>query len=611
MTFNPPYSLRGEAGKSLDAGWHTLEALGIHAASVTLRSLAEDELAFTQRAAPGRLIADDDQWISLADGSGQIILTGIAKRTFQFPQNLYQFSVTNVYRGLTQTPLIDAATRRPYTLYTEADLGATVVSLLGRAQALGLPIQPPATLPEMFAVPKMAFVSASCGSALEDALKWLPDAASRMDYATTPPTLRFSRRASSTAIALNLDVAGHGVTAMTLTAMPEARALFVAFVYAQRRDALLVDYATQQAGDPAADSHRSLSIYLSGADKVDLMSSEALVTSNNALLTAKASLTAANASVTAVNAQIAADYAAAVAAIPGTPDVFNALAYVIARDSAMTVAGVTPSWQSDGFAVCYTWSYGFSGGFPDSSPTITSTGRSYSALAYSPVTTGVVLGTGWAVPSGTFTDAQLATAGSTKKLANLSGRCVFQGGGSGSLGFAFFCSGGLTYPTWYYGTQPPYVSFYYHDVAAIAVDWLSLAPSTIRANLAAAALAVKNGTTVDAAAATNTFIDQAAFVEAPDNLAANYFAAQDWLPYSGSLSFTPTAPVLPAPGDFVSIAADGLPGAFASMATPVSALQIDLQTGASTVTLGPSARMTFSNLQDRLRIPPADNCVPA
>jgi len=29
------------------------------------------------------------------------------------------------------------------------------------------------------------------------------------------------------------------------------------------------------------------------------------------------------------------------------------------------------------------------------------------------------------------------------------------------------------------------------------------------------------------------------------------------------------------------------------------------------VTLGPSARMTFSSLQDRLRIPPADNYVPA
>ncbi|MEI6656051.1 MAG: hypothetical protein WCP45_14905, partial [Verrucomicrobiota bacterium] len=510
------------------------------------------------------------------------------------------------YRGLLQTPLTDAVTGRPYLTYSSADLAATVHDLLQRARDIGLPIPPPATLPAMFQVPKMAFRAASCASALEDALKWLPDAASRMDYATTPPTLRLTSRVPASATLIGLDVAGHGVTALDLQAMPEARALFVSFVYAVRRDALLVDYSIQQAGDQGADAHRALSIYLSGHERSEMLVSEALVTSSNALLTAQASLTAANASVAAVNAQISADYAAAVAAIPGTQDVFSALEHVISKDPAMTVAGYTIGWQSNGLASCISGYFPFSGGSTDAWVT-TSYGTNYTALHYSPVTTGVVLGTGWAVPSGTFTDAQLATAGATKKLANLSGRCVFQTGAGGYLGFPFLCSGYVSAPYMYYMPAPASVSYCYHDVAATPVDWLSAAPSTIRAAITAAAAAVSDYSIVYPASATNSFFDRAAFVEVPADHAAIYFARQYWMPYKGQLTLSPTAQTLPGPGDFVSISGTGLPAEHATMATPVAELSIDLSTGSATVSLGPPARMTFASLQDRLRIPPEDN----
>ena len=598
MIFNPPYSLQGETGKTLDAGWYTLESLGVHLATVTLRSLAEDELVFTQRATPGRAIADDGQWLNLADGDGKVILSGIAKRTFVYPQNLYQFSVANVYRGLTQTPLTDAITLRPYVLYTGADLSETLLHLLNRANDIGLPIRAPDSLPEMFAVPKMAFISASCGSALEDALKWLPDAASRMDYASSPPTLRLTRRDPSAAVLLDLDSPGHGVTALTLAPMPEARALSVSVVYAVRDGAMIINYLTQKAGDDSAEAHRSLSIYLSGHERTDGLTSEALVTAGNALTTARAALDAANAAIVASAATVSATLAATLAAIPADGR-FDAGAYAAAHDTALatgTTAGVT--WQTGTVKL---WNYTVGMGI-SATPSTTSVSLFY-ATAAAPT---VAVSPAGVVAPGTFTDAQLATAGASKTAGLICGQMMFQQPLSGNHGYPTLL-GGYAYGFNYWST-PPSTAYRTYDFATLAgtsVDFLSMSVPDIMAALRSAAYAAVTPTP-----ALGTFIDQAAFVEAPADLAANYFAAQDWLPYSGQLTFTPTAPVVPEPGEFVGITASGLPSEFATMATPVASLAMDLDTGASTVTLGPSARMTYANLQDRLRIPAADNTTP-
>ena len=211
------------------------------------------------------------------------------------------------------------------------------------------------------------------------------------------------------------------------------------------------------------------------------------------------------------------------------------------------------------------------------------------------------------VPPGTFTDAQLATAGASKTAGLICGQMMFQQPLSGNHGYPTLL-GGYTYGFNYWST-PPSTAYRTYDFATLAgtsVDFLSMSVTDIMAALRSAAYAAVTPTP-----ALGTFVDQAAFVEAPADLAANYFAAQDWLPYSGQLTFTPTAPVVPEPGEFVNITAAGLPTEYGSMATPVASLTMDLDTGASTVTLGPSARMTYANLQDRLRIPAADNTTPA
>jgi len=590
-----PYSISGEAGKALGLQQVPLELLGIYSAGLTLRSLEVDTLTFSIIGVAGRIIPDDGQWLSLYDNTGTRLFTGIGKRTYQHPQGIYTYEVSNVYLGMRQTNLLSSI-GRPFVTYDQGDLRARLRSVVTAATAAGLPVQAPelVDMPDFFDVPKCAFRSATLASALEDTCKWAPDVATSMDYSVDPPMLRFFTRANANPFSIDLSSDDNHVTTCQLTAFPEARALSIAFVYAERDGASVVNYRVQQAGNDSAEARRKTSIYLSGIERTDLLVSEAVSSSNSALATANSALAASNAAIAAVNAQISADYAAALAAIPGTSDTFNAVSYLIANDSALAAypslgwssGGTVGGWNGAGWG-SNTYQYTFN--------SYTKTGILYS-------------NSGWPVAGNPFTAAQLAAAGATSTAGTITGNVVAQYGSSGSYGFPSWCS--------YYGqgtnyssqaaAEADYYRWLYHPVSQ-SVNYLSKAPSVIRAALTAAAAATQAASTVTAAVGNTAFIDRAEFVTAPADLATNYFARQDWTPYKGSLVLDPQAPDFPAPGSFVNVAAASTPDEWAAMKAPVSELQLDLATGAATVTLGPPARMDFQSLIDRLRIPIEDN----
>jgi hypothetical protein len=64
------------------------------------------------------------------------------------------------------------------------------------------------------------------------------------------------------------------------------------------------------------------------------------------------------------------------------------------------------------------------------------------------------------------------------------------------------------------------------------------------------------------------------------------------------------------PGDFISVRGEDVPADWFQMKVPVAETSIDLQTLAAKVTIGPSPRMDFNSLVDRLRIPQEDNYEP-
>ena len=610
-----PYYLAGEAGKSLTEVQISLADLCCYNATLSLRSLDVDTLTFQILGSRSKVIPDDGQWISLYDGTGTRLFTGIAKRTYTHPQGIYSYEVSNVYLGLQQSVLLTpsgAATpanpnpNRPYVVCDQGSLAARITFLLSTAAAEGLPIQAPASLPPMFDVPKQAFRASSISGALEDTLKWLPDVATRMDYTTSPPTLRFYTRTASTKTTINLDMAGHHATAVQLAAWPEARAAYVAFVYAERSDNTVVNYRIQSAGDNNAEARKKISVYLSGAERTDMLVSDALMTANTANLTANAALAGAKAAVDAQNAAALAAYNAAVASLPaGSTGTLNLVSAALASSPAAlaypqfywnTYPGITSSSRY------ISATYG-GGMITDYALSITSapfTGL-YITNQSPTVPSGVQV---YAITNNLFTAAQLATAGAKLYTGTLAGNL------SAAIDSTTYISG---LGWWNQQTDTVYESRpwqrWVYVPISLGVQLVDKTPSAIRAALLTAASAAYNNSVAAAITTTGatSFIDNAQFVPAPANLADNYFARQDWTPYKGSLSLDPKAADFPEPGDFINIAADTTPTEWASMAAPVSELSIDLSTGAAQVKIGPSPRMDFQSLIDRLRIPAEDN----
>ena len=589
MTPVAPFYLHGAAGKSLGQEGYQLDVLGVLTGNLVTASLDADELTFTLRPEAGKPVPDDAQWITLRDALGRAMITGICKRSFSYRSGVYTYRVTNAYQGLLETPLLEGD--RAFVLYDARDLGLLISDILARGNRAGIPVQAPAEMPEFYPVPKMAFRSQSVASAMEDALKWDPSCASRMDYSTDPPTLRFITRNEAPEVILDLDADGHGVDECDLTPYPEARALAVSFAYARRDGDNIVHYLVQSAGDDGAEANRKISLYLSGQERSDMLVTEALTTAQKAVAMAQASVDAVGASI---------DAAAASAQIPLT------WSELVTRDSNLQAA-VT---AQPGFTMAPSAGFGitlYSGvGWPPGSPWTGTSTMPTTALALR--TSGGADASGWyPITTGAFSAAELATAGATKETRYIAGDFIASRGLSDSNdGMAVITGAGGTQLT---GWLEGYVANsaaadaawrkYVRFGVNIAVDAIDMAPSAVAAAVKAAA-----------ASGSSSFIERAEFVEAPPDLAENYFLRQDWTPYKGPLEILPGASILPDAGDFISVRGGNTPADWANMKVPVASRSLDLLTLKATLTVGPSPRMDFSTLVDRLRIPLEDNYEP-
>lgn len=584
-----PFYLKGEAGRTLDENPRPLGDLGVLNPLLKIRSLDADEFNFQIRDNGSRIaIPDDEQWVTLLDDDGNTIFTGIAKRSFQYPQRIYGFRCSNVYKALSETPFLDGD--RGYVIYSEGQVMLRLRDILLKAQATGLPIQPPAIedLPPGFLVPKQAFRSATFANAFEDALKWVPDLVTRMDYSTNPPTLRFYCRISEDAFQINLYDSANKSSEVELESWPEARALAISFAYARRDGNDVVQYLVQSAGNDNAEARRKISLFLSGQERTDLLISEALTTAQRAVAVAEAA-------VASVGADI--DAAAASAQIQIT------WASLYPRDSTLVAAvAAQPGYGMGSGGVTYTLYTGI--GCGTGFPWVGTASMPTTALALRNANDS--LATGWyPIESGAFSDAELATAGATKETKYIKGEFV-TGLAAGSAGASYLesnASGKVS-------TRPGYTQNYTSNCAdtsdyykkylsydySIAVDAINMAPTEVATAVKAAA-----------ASGSSAFIQRAEFVEAPPDLAKNYFERQDWTPFKGRLSYTPSGYDIPVPGSFISIVGEATPPEWQNMKVPISELALDLQTQIPRFTVGPSPRQNFNSLIDRLRIPPEDN----
>ncbi len=580
MTFTPPFTLTGEAGKALGNVGYSLAALGVQDAVLSLRSLDVDTLTFTLRDNGARpAIPDDGQWLTLKDDAGQVLFTGIAKRSFRFPERIYTYEVSNVYQGMMETNLLSNG--RPFITYFSDDAARILSDLLSRAADAGLAVQC-GVMPQLFTVPKMSFRAASYASALEDVMKWLPDVSSAMDYSTTPPTLRFTTRAAATAATVDLDSDANRATALELSSYPESRALAVDFQYAKRQGDKTVEVLSQSAGDPTASGMRKISLFISGAERMDAFIAEALVTA----MDAKAMALALGAAAPVTSKSLVLNWDWIKVAEPN-------IAAAIVQQSNFNMYFATPVFTMNN------GSYNGFGSEYDSFSSRTSTnGIRTATLAETQGGPSVV---GWwpitAAAAAEWDTAALAAVGVTKKTGWYTNDLFWDSRYWGNV----LTSAGLDYLSQFPSNRRDAywngnVRSYWWRTVPLPVTIISAPPSTVDQLLAA-----------NNSSFSLNFLTRAEYVDIPSDLAQNYFTRQDWTPYKGRISMSPTAPDFPAPGDFLSVRGEGLPAEWATMKCPVAELALDLRTGAATVAIGPSPRMDFSSLVDRLRIPPEDN----
>lgn len=212
------WTIEGESGKALDATSRTLEALEIEDARLDFRSVDADELALT--------ISPEDVTTATIPELGQTItLFRDGTRFFHghvidMPAQIGNSSqtVSVVVAGpwwwldrinLTSVKTDDTgltAERLSYVFGTAAsgvNLKTAIEALMDRAIALGAPFQR-GTVATFFDVPRITLNQCTCAQALSELVRLVPDTMAWFDYSTSPPTFNVTRRGVATVETLTL-----------------------------------------------------------------------------------------------------------------------------------------------------------------------------------------------------------------------------------------------------------------------------------------------------------------------------------------------------------------------------------------------------------------------
>jgi hypothetical protein len=206
------WTIVGEAGKTLNATSRSLETLQIEEARLDFRSVDTDELALTisPEDVTTALLPELGQTITLFRNGTRFFHGYVVDRPVQIGNNAQTVSV--VVAGpwwwldrinLTSTKTDDTgatAERLSYVFGTAAggvNLKTAIEALMDRAIALGAPFQR-GTVATFFDVPRITLNQCTCAQALSELVRLVPDTMAWFDYSTTPPTFNVTRRSVAT-----------------------------------------------------------------------------------------------------------------------------------------------------------------------------------------------------------------------------------------------------------------------------------------------------------------------------------------------------------------------------------------------------------------------------
>lgn len=197
------WTIKGEAGASLDATVRTLTSLNVDSARLKLQSLAPDtfewSVATDGPSAPGVIVPDAGQLIEVYhDGvrrfRGHVTIPRVTNHRVVIKAEGPWWWMTRT--ALTQMQADDEAVtaERPSYVFPTQDLKTSIEALIDRAIANGVPMTR-GTVATMFVFSQITIAEKSCAQALAELMSICPDSVAYFDYSGGGlPSLNVTRR---------------------------------------------------------------------------------------------------------------------------------------------------------------------------------------------------------------------------------------------------------------------------------------------------------------------------------------------------------------------------------------------------------------------------------
>jgi hypothetical protein len=573
------WTIKGEAGKALDATTRTLESLAIDSARVDLKSLDTDQLTFSiaPKDVTSATIPELGQTVTLyRDGSkffhGHVIDNPVS---ITAGEQSVSVVVAGPWWWLDRINLTSTKTdgtgataeRLSYVFGTTSsgvNLKTAIEALIDRAIALGAPMQR-GSVATFFQVPRITLNQSTCAQALAELVRLVPDTMAAFDYSTSPPTLNITRR--GTASVETFTVGSSAIEGISIHPVYEMKVDRVDLDYVTRDVQGRTQYVNQGSGTAATG--RNLRLNISGPEldtflPNDLFDSYQIQTAN----------------------------------LSGTG--FDS--FIVSADSVLASAkktsGLTslPVVVADGVTYSYrdSWRYS-SGGTCGPDPTSTLFTSKSNSLQFLDEQGNTVSTTGKKV---VITDEPpewvTKELGLTFEKIRIVGDVTYT-----RQDQAMSCT---------YGSDGPVVA---EPAWAGTVNWYkSLGGYSGSGHV----ITKFYRFTVDAYLVNSTYSTLTTvyrpadytFLTPPSGLAANLKSAQDFVPYAGTIDLTEQdVGAISYMGKVINIS--GSFSAYSAMKALVAGVSMDIKNGQTSIELGTPPRLDYRTFTDRIRRTPQDN----
>ena len=562
-----PWTIKGESGKTFNATVRSLETAQIDSAQVSFRSLEADTFTFTisPETLTSATIPDLEQKITLYRDGVQFFTGTVTNVRPIISQSSQQAQVTvsgpwwwmeRINMTTVRTDGAGSTGERMTFVFgnatTGGDLETHIRALIARAIALGVPMQL-GGVADFFNVPQISLNQSTVGQALSELVRLVPDTQVNFDYSTTPPTIDIRRRGTSTP--RTIDVATAPVDSIDIEPMIELQVSQVRLPYVTRDVQGRTVYQEQASGTAATGKVEILTV--SGPELDTFLPNElfdSYVIKTASPLTTNATRWIQDQQGNLVELAKASGYST------------GRFPWALAMGDVYTLYSSPPSTNTSGFSIRRLSVPG---------PTIISSNGTY----YDPSTTSQNIIISDDPPDWV-----------RNELAIVIREATYEG--------YFEASSTYPLPSWW---QSVGFELYINGYTQTGTSQIMFGFKKFSIPCYITAASYPSNTTRYRPA-------DYSFIQPPANLAANLKAAQDWLPYTGSITLVDEdVGGTRYMGTKISLT-NTLP-AYASMNALVAGVNLDIATGTTTIELGQPPRLDYRTFVDRIRKTSQDNIV--